>query len=162
MKIARILFVLASSVGLISLVSCGQDVCIAGIGSCGAYKKALDNNKDLQTSTGQGGAPTGRLAIGCKSWSGQCFTDSGRSLEFVASGGTPPYKFNVISGGGNFPGNGGGSVAAGSEKILNLSVLSVTTNVMNRIRVRVTDATNQAINAPCDMCEVDAVILPLK
>ncbi len=148
MNFSRILLVLAVSVGVLTLSSCGQDVCIAGIGSCGAYQKALDKNKDLQTSTGGSGgtAPTDRLAIGCKSW-GQCWTLSGRSLELMASGGTPPYVFHVID---------------GDDKLINMSVLSITTSVKTKLRIRVTDATNQALTTKCDLCETEVTILPPK
>ena len=145
---AKFLTVFLSAFGLIILMSCGQDVCVAGIGNCSAYKNSLDKQKDLQTG-GTGTAPTDKLAIGCKSW-GQCWTMSGRNLDLMASGGKPPYTFTAVT---------------APATVITGSVFNVTASVKTVVRIRVTDANGTGV-APiggvntCELCEADVVVLP--
>lgn len=134
---------------LFTLLSCGKDVCVAGLGECSAYKQSLDKQKDLQSST-SAGAPTDKLAIGCKSW-GQCWTMSGRNLDLMASGGKPPYTFTAV--------NAPSTVVTGS-------VFNVTASVKTVVRIRVTDSAGAGMppagGGPntCELCEADVTVLP--
>ncbi len=144
MRRPRILLMSLALFVLTLLISCGQDLCVAGIGSCNGLKKNLQKQggKDLQ----QGGfPPTDKLAIGCKSW-GQCWTTSEMNLELMASGGTPPYTFKVVD---NYAGN----IVPGT------SLFYLTTTSRVKTRVRVIDAYTPA-TAPCDLCEVEVSVIP--
>src|SRR5262245_46337568 len=122
MRWYRILFVFTAVVVTTSLLSsCGA--CVAGLGSCDAYKDTAKNNKDLQNSTMNGNPPDGKLALGCKSW-GQCWTYSDTQLALIvngAAGGT--YKLQVHD---NMP----GEITAN-----NTFYLKTTNRVKTKVRV---------------------------
>ena len=141
---SRIQLVFVSLLALAGLLSCGQDVCIAGIGNCAAYKKAAsDPGKNLQT--GGGSAPTGKLSLGCNSW-GQCWTYSEAHLGLVVANAVGAYTLQLHDG------------MAG--EIVNNNAFYLKTTGKVKSRVRVLDSTVTTMTQACDLCDVEITILP--
>lgn len=83
-----------SALILVLTVSCGENVCIAGLGGC-------EIPKDLQEKQKKGSTQTGPRSVGALKPGIQ--TDSfnlnpGEKITFTGIGGKPPYKYTVSSG----------------------------------------------------------------
>ncbi len=140
----RVQFAVLSLLALAGLVSCGQDVCIGGVGNCAAYKKATGEPGKTNQSGG-GVAPKDRLSLGCNSW-GQCWTYSEVSLGLVVANASGTYKLQLHDG------------MAG--EIVNNNAFYLKTTGKVKSRVRVLDANVTTMTQACDLCDVEITILP--
>jgi len=141
---SRILLVSLSTFLLVTLVSCGKDgVCFLGMGSCSAYSNQPQSPSTHTSNSGN--PPSGKLAIGCRSW-GQCWTYSEVPLQLYVVGATGTYTIEVHD---NF---------AGENPVNNQFVYKTNRPVKTKLRVLDTVITNKTM--ACDLCDVEVTILP--
>lgn len=126
-----ILFLCISFVGLSLLVSCGQNVCVAGMGHCEVPKEVRD--KQLQTTgTTASGALKGLYQIEHLS------LERGHQITVVGSGGKPPYSYSVTS-------------------LQNTGVIGPTDGVFTapsnsaQAKIKITDSANKSVEIQIDI-----------
>ena len=93
----RLLTIIGAAFVAVAVISCGHDICIAGLGSCDhIWAKHAERQKQNPPATIAFGPERPSVSVG-------------GSVKFHVSGGQPPYTYVVLlpaTGGGNFSTDG--------------------------------------------------------